>query len=239
MLLDGTTTLDQAPPKPLVVVHGVTQQKYEEDYVLELVDRVIGQSLEEGNFQTAWFCLEKFRSMNKASSLGACKVLHGVKVNWDKVPHEEGDTFIEEAIRNSGYAELTVERYVSVWEFLTGNYIPEQFRENIWGQTMRCLLKEASLVVDQEYELDGDDWLKLSEAIDENVIADVCAKVKGKPRNKNHMSLKIDEEGDVWVYQGGNEGFLMSLPVRDEREFMQKAVRRVVRELGITKKNEY
>ena len=235
MLIDGTTALDQAIPKPI----SVAQEKYEEQYVLSLADRVLEQSLEDGNFEMAWLAVEKFRAMNKASSLGAARILHGVNQNWNNVPHEDDDTFIKQAMRRTGYSEITIDRYVFVWDMLTGDYIPEQFKENIWSQTMRQLVKEAETVVDQKYELDDEDWLALSEAGDYHRTMEICQTAKGKERNKNHMSLKIDENGDVWAYQGSESKWLFQMPIDSDDPIIIKAINRICKDSGISKKTSY
>lgn len=230
-LADGTTALDQ-PNKDLDII------KHEENQILGLVDRVIGEALEDGNFDIAWMAMSKFRAMNKASSLGACKLLHDIKANWSKVENDE-EGFIEQAVRRTGYNSLTVERYVAVWELLSGSIVPDEFLEFVWSQTMRQLVKIASLAIQQEYELDHDDWRDLSEATDEHRTAEVCARVKGTPRNKNHMSLKIDEEGCIHAYQGKDEATVGYLFVEHEDKLVQKAVKRIMESSGITKRNEY
>ena len=233
MLIDGTTALDQVIPKPLVA----SQEKYEEQYVLELADRVLGQSFEDGNFEIAFAAIEKFRAMNKASSLGICKLLHRVNYFWEHFPREE--TFIQQAVRLTGYSQETIERYVNVWELLIGGYIPTQFQENIHAHTMRQLVKEAETVVDQKYVLDDEDWLALSEAGDYHRTMEICQTAKGKPRNKNHMALKIDENGDVWAYQGNESKWLFQMPIDSDDPVIIKAINRICKDSGISKKSSY
>ena len=235
MNYDGTTFLDQPIPKPLIIYNEVTPEKHEETYVLELADRVLGESLEDGNFDLAFEVIEKFRAMNKASSLGIAKILHGVNSHWK----DQEETFIQQAVRKTGYSEQTIERYIHVWEMLTGDYIPEEFKENIWNQTMRQLVKEAETVVDQKYELDHDDWLALSEATDYHRTMDVCQAAKGKPRNKNHVSLKLDEAGDIFAYQGDRQAFVGTLNIESVDPLVIKAIHRICNDAGISKKSDY
>lgn len=226
MLTDALTVLDQPVAKGLG-----------NNYFMDLADRVIGQSLMEGSFDVAFSALDSFRAVNKGSSLAICRLLHGVNLAWEKIESEE--TFIQQAMRKTGYSQLTIERYIAVWELLTGNYVPDEFLDNLRNQTMRQLVKEASLVVEQKYELEHDDWRDLSEAIDENRVAEVCSKIKGKPRNKNHMSLKIGEDGWITAYQDGQEEHVGQLFIESESELVQKAVRRIMSSSGVTKRNEY
>lgn len=224
MLTDGTNSLDQSVPN-------------NSSYFVKLAERVIDTCLQEKSFDFAFASLEGFRSVNKDSSLAVCRILHGVNSHWDEFEHEE--TFIQEAIRKTGYSRLTIERYISVWELLTGEYIPSEFRDCVQNQTMRQLVKEASLVIDQGYELEHDDWRDLSEAIDEHRVAEVSARIKGKPRNKNHMSLKIGDDGWVVAHQEDKEENVGQLFIDSESPLVQKAVKRILDSAGISKRSEY
>ena len=213
--------------------------EYEKHTILDFADRILGQSLEDGNFDLASEAIEKFRAMNKASILGVCKILHGVKLHWEDVAHEEGDSFEKWAVRSTGYSVWTIDKRISNWKFLNDGHIPEEFKEKIWSHTIRQLDKEASLVVNQGYELDHDDWRDLSEAIDEYRVADICAKIKGRPRNKNHMALKIDDKGDIFAFQDVRQRYVGSLSVDNDDPLVIKAIHRICNDAGISKKSDY
>lgn len=216
-----------------------------------MVDKAIGDSLEEGSFEYAFNLISRYRSLNRVTDLGVAKTLHGVNRYWEQVGHEKDEDFFNWSIRATGYASLTVERYLSVWEMLTGSYIPNPYREPIKTHTIRQLFKIYSLVVvpkksqvnydfiDQDYEVEDEEWLALSEATDEQRVAEIVAKVKGKERNKNFMSLKIDKRGDLYVYQNGESYSIGYLNVSEESPVVQKAIRRILDGSGITQKDEY
>lgn len=222
----------------------------EEETVFALADKAIGDSLEEGSFDLAAGVISSYRSLSRASELGVSKVLHGVNRYWNVVPHEDGDTFFSWSVRATGFVSLTVERHISVWEMLDGGYIPEQFREQIKSHTVRQLFKMYSLVVvpkkdsdrysflQLDYEVDDEEWLALSEASDEKRVGEIVLKIKGKERNKNFMSLKIDERGDVFVHQNNETKFCFSLPVKSRDPLLLKVCRRVMDGAGITQRDE-
>lgn len=222
----------------------------EEETVFALADKAIGDSLEEGSFDLAAGVISSYRSLSRASELGVSKVLHGVNRYWNVVPHEDGDTFFSWSVRATGFVSLTVERHISVWEMLDGGYIPEQFREQIKSHTVRQLFKMYSLVVvpkknidnygflEQDYEVDDEEWLALSEASDEKRVGEIVLKIKGKERNKNFMSLKIDERGDVFVHQNGDSFPVGFLHVHYDHPVVQKAIRRIMDGAGITQRDE-
>lgn len=222
----------------------------EEDTVMALADKAIGDSLESGSFDFAAEVISSYRSLTRASELGVSKVLHGVNSYWGAVEHEEGETYFNWSTRVTGYVPLTVERHISVWEMLQGHYIPEQFRPQIASHTVRQLFKIYSLVVatkrtptkyefiDQGYWVEDEDWLALSEASDERRVAEIVAKIKGKERNKNFMSLKLEGKGDIVVYQGNERASVGFLDVGSHDLLVHKAIRRIMDESGITMKEE-
>ena len=53
------------------------------------------------------------------------------------------------------------------------------------------------------------------------------------------MSLKIDEDGTLWVYQGKAQETVGQLFVDKNNEVVQKAIRRIIDSSGITERNNY
>ena len=223
----------------------------EEETVFALADKAIGDSLEEGSFDLAANVISSYRSLSRASELGVSKVLHGVNNYWNVIPHKDGDTFFLWSVRATGFVSLTVERHISVWEMLSGNYIPEQFRVQIKSHTIRQLFKMYSLVViprkkssnysflEEDYEIDDEEWLALSEASDEQRVGEIALKIKGKERNKNFMSLKIDERGDIFVHQNGDSFPVGFLNLGYDHPVVQKAIRRIMDKSGITQRMDW
>lgn len=223
----------------------------EEETVFAIADKAIGDSLEDGNFDAAFEAISTYRSLSRASELSVSKVLHGVNHYWHHVEHEEGEDFFIWSLRATGYNTRTVERHIGVWEMLSGHYIPEQYRAPIKTHTVRQLFKMYSLVVvpqkkefcydymEQDYWIEDKDWLALSEATDEQRVAEVVNKIKDRPRNKNFMSLKIDDMGRLYVLQGDKVHQCGQLFTKSPFEAVQKAVSRICDRSGITQKDVY
>lgn len=222
----------------------------QDETVIATVDKVIGDSLEEGSFEFAFNLISRYRSLNRVSDLGVAKTLHGVNQYWDKVEHEDGDTFFNWSGRATGYVTLTVERYLGVWEMLSGGYIPEQYQHSIYTHTIRQLFKVYPLVVtprkqankytyiDQDYIIEDEDWLALSEANDERRVVEIVHRINGKERNKNFMSLKIDSKGDIIVYQNNEQFSVGFLNIGSQDLLVHKAIRRIMDGAGITVSEE-
>ena len=229
-------------------------EKFDEKELLYAVaDNTLGESLESGSMGIVGEALRRFRNLGQASSLSAARLLHGVNANWQEWEHEEGDNFVSWSVRETGYDKKTIVKRICEWELLNGNYIPKPYRSRISDYTVRQLDKVYSICVgvkenkeggylnyvDEDYQITEDQWLKLSEAIDEEMVAEVVREVKGKEKNSNHMSLKIDPDGVLWVYQGNNSETIGQLFVEKKTELVEKAIRRICDNSGISDRNDY
>ena len=234
--------------------HGEITEVFDEKEILfAAADKALGDSLENGTLGIVAEALRRFRNLSQASSLSAARLLHGINIRWLDFEHEEGDTFIEWAVRETGYDRQTVIRRVCEWEFLTGGYIPQPFRERINDYTVRQLDKVYSVcvgteedkqhgnleIIQEDYEIEDEDWLKLSEALDDVAVTEAVREIKGKEKNINNMSLKLDPDGVVWVYQGKSYETCAQLFTEKESELVKKAIRRICKNAGITPRNEY
>lgn len=225
----------------------------EKQRLFDVADKVLGDSLESGNLGVVEEALRRFRNLSQASSLSSARLLHGINQNWMEWEHEDGDTFIEWAVRETGYDRQTIIRRVCEWEFLTGHYIPKDYRHSFENYTVRQLDKVYSICVtteenrdggylnfvEEDYEIDDNDWLKLSEAIDDMAVVEAVREIKGKEKNVNNMSLKIDPDGVVWVYSGKSYETCAQLFTEKDSELVKKAIRRIMKNAGITPRNEY
>lgn len=232
---------------------GSVQVFDEKQLLLDAADKMLGDSLESGSLGVVEEALRRFRNLGYASSISAAKLLHGVNQNWMEWEHEEGDTFLEWAVRETGYDRQTIKKRVCEWEMLQGNYIPKPYREKVSNYTVRQLDKVYSIVVsckenkgggyvnfiEEDYDISDEQWVRLAEAVDEVMVGEVVKEIKGKEKNSNHMSLKIDDDGTLWVYQGKSAETVGQLFVEKEVEVVQKAIRRIVSNSGITERNEY
>lgn len=243
--------------KNTVAVIGVNKDgsviEYDEkEVLLAAADKVLGVAL-EGSLDSAAEALRRFKNLSYASSVAGMKLLHGINQNWQEWEHEDGDTFLLWAVRETGLDLQTVKKRVCEWEFLSGNYVPKPYRSKIQDYTVRQLDKVYSISVsakenkeggylnfiEEDYDISDEQWLALSQACDEEMTGEVVREIKGKEKNSNHMSLKIDEDGTLWVYQGKTQETIGQLFVGKDNPVVQKAIRRICENGGITERNEY
>lgn len=242
-----------AVQKQLVKEDGTTEVFDEKEILFAAADKTLGDSLEQGSLGMVAEALRRFRNLGWASALSAARLLHGVNANWQEWEHEEGDNFVAWAVRETGYDAQTVRKRFCEWEFLNGDYIPKPYRNKISEYTVRQLDKVYGIrvsakenkeggylnIVEEDYQVTDEQWLALSDAVDEAMVADVVRQIKDKEKNSNHMSLKIEKDGTLWVHQGKNSQTIGQLFVDKDNEVVQKAIRRICENSGITEKSEY
>lgn len=239
--------------KELISEDGTVEIFDEKEILFAAADKTLGDSLEKGSLAMVAEALRRFRNLGWASALSAARLLHGVNTNWQEWEHEQDDTFVSWAVRETGYDAQTIRKRFCEWEFLNGDYIPKLYREKISGYTIRQLDKIYGIcvsakenkdggylnIVEEDYQITDEHWLALSEAVDEAMVADVVREIKDKEKNSNHMSLKITEDGTLYVHQGKNSQTVGHLFVDSENETVQKAIRRICENAGITGQNVY
>lgn len=235
----------------------VLSQKIErnptEEDVIGMGDAALGKCLESGDLSLVAETLRTYRSLDRSSGVGTAKLIHGVNFHWKEFEHEKGDNLLAWAVRETGHDASTIRKRLCEWEFLTGDYVPKPYRRHIQEYTVRQLDKIFGIcvtsrenkevgnldIVQEDYQITDEHWLRLSEAVDEVMVSDVVREIKDKEKKSNHMSLKIDDNGDLWVYQGKTERVVGHLNTIDQNEVVQKAIRRITENSGITPRNQY
>ena len=224
----------------------------EESEFLALADKALGDALEDG-LPTAAEYIRSFISMAEGSGLGLAKLLHGINVRWSDFEKEDGDNFHNWAVRSTGKAGATIQRRICAWEFLSGGYIPDAFKEGIEGFSIKMLTKAYRMAVRQErnkqvgnynfvhldYEVKNSDWLALSEAIDEVVVGEVVDRVTGKKPRSNRIKFKVDGRGQVWYYKGKDHGKVVGEAyVNSHDPTIREGAFELLDRAGVTEKDE-
>ena len=224
----------------------------EESSFLDFADKGLGDSLEDG-LETAAKYAQVFVSMEEGSSLGFAKFLHGVNFRWAEFEKEKGDTFQRWAVRSTGRAVATIQRRICVWEWLSGNYIPSEYKDAINSFSIKMLSRAYKISVRHknnkrvgnydfeasQYEMENGDWLALSECVDEAMLTDVLDKITGKEPNSNRMSFKIDDTGSIWFYMGKNSATIGQLSLGSESQIVRDGIAELMERASITEKSDY
>lgn len=213
----------------------------------------LGKALEDG-LETASDVARQLVSMEEGSGVAFAEFLHGVNYRWGDFEKEDGDTFQKWAVRSTGRAPATIQRRVCVWEFLSNEYIPAEYREGIEGFSLKMLSKAYKVALRHKnnkhtgkldfepsgFDLEPSDWLSLSECVDESMLTEVLDKIMGREPNSNRMSFKLDDNGDIWFYKGKKDSSVIgSLSVRNPSQLVKDGIAELMERAGITERNEF
>lgn len=198
--------------------------------ILETVELAIADAVKNRDVDLAFHFCQKMIGEMKRSGIGLAKALWMINKNWSLF--QIGDDFEPTAQDYLGLHPHTIERYVKVWEMLT-NHVPLELKDEVQQKNIRSLIPIANAVA-AGYEIEGETWEKLAEAPDYSEISKIMREdVTKKPARKNNLTLKVDNRGSIWAYTTNGAFFVGSLEIRDENEFVKKAVERIITNSGM------
>ncbi len=204
--------------------------------LFDRIDKIVEQSLKEKNPVIALSAGNSLLGAIRLGGLGLAKLLHSVNFRWKE--YEFSGSLYELAESELGIlAKNTVDRYIAVWEMLSGGYIPQDLMEYIKAKPMRQLCPIASLVA-QGYDVSNEDWSRIAHAADYNEVAEIVRELKGKPPKKTSMKIVLEQDGTLNAWNNGKIVFIGSLRVEDEDkdETIKKAIERIVNNSGIVRR---
>jgi len=207
-----------------------------EKTLFDRIDAVLAQALEQKDPELAFSAGKSLLGAVRLGGLGLAKLLHGVNSRWKE--YEYSGTFYGLAEDQLAIlAKATVDRYIAVWEMLTGSYLPNDIIDEVKAKTMRQLVPMASLIK-QGYDVSTQDWRRLAHAVDANEVREIVREIKGKPPKKQSMKIVLEQDGTLNVWNGGkivNIGYLdVKMELTDE--IVAKAIERIVNNSGIVRR---
>lgn len=206
-----------------------------EKTLFDKIDSVLAESLKEKDPELAFSAGKSLLGAVRLGGLGLAKLLHSVNSRWKD--YEYSGSFYGLAEDQLGIlAKATVDRYIAVWEMLTGAYLPNDIIEEVKAKTMRQLVPMASLIK-QGFDVSTQDWRRLAHAIDANELREIIREIKGKPPKKQSMKIMLEEDGQLNAWSGGKVVNIGMLRVENETdEIVSKAIERIVNNSGIIRR---
>lgn len=175
-----------------IIVSGLDQtlpiRRAEHD-LLERVDRIVEESVEKNDPERGFDAMESLLGMNRASGKALAKFIYTYIHVWEKFGSQF--TFESVAEERLGLQKVTVQRYFRVWKLLVETEMPREYREKLQLLPMRSLVPIANLV-EQGYELEDRDWLKLANAPDVATVNAIIREIKGVEPKANSLQMEWD-----------------------------------------------
>jgi hypothetical protein len=196
------------------------------DWAMSRIDEVLKRSLKERNADLALDMCKQLVAIGQVVGIGLAKALYFLQKNWEKYKIDEA--FEDYVFDKIGKHRHTVERYVKIWGMFDNAVVPQDYVEEFQQKSVNELAPIANAVY-QGYEISAEEWEKLSEAPDENVISKIVREdIKNQPPRKNTLQLFLDREGTIWAYQDSHRYFVGSLEISATEEPIQQAIERIV-----------
>ena len=169
------------------------------------------------------------------SGLALAKVLYELQRNWWKFDIDED--FTDYIFKEVGKHRHTIERYLKIADMLY-NYAPKEVRPVLEKLPIGSLVPIAS-TVSQGYLLEPEDWKEFAEAentVDvRRIVREIRTGQGDRPRT-SLLSLWMDRNGSIWAFNSTDKRFFVgSLDIKEENEFVVKAIERIVANSGILK----
>ena len=192
--------------------------------ILQRVDDVMTRSIEAGNPDIAANAMKTLLGVSRISGLALSKFIYTFKFQWDNFKRK--DSFEEYLEDKLGRGKTTIKRYQRVWEMLVSGDIPREYAEKLKLHPIKSLVPMANLK-SQGFELESNDWLRLSNAPDVATVNKIIREIKKVPPKSGSLQLQLAEDGSIYAWYKEQRYFVGSLNVDDKNEIVQKAISRI------------
>jgi len=206
----------------------------QEDFMKQVND-TIQESIESKDPAKSIHLCKFLIGAAQLSGLALAKVLYELQRNWWKFDIDE--EFTDYIFKEVGKHKHTIERYLKIADMLY-NYAPKEVRPVLEKLPIGSLVPIAS-TVSQGYQLEPEDWTEFAEAENTTDVRRIVREIRfgqGDRSRKSLLSLWMDRNGSIWAFNNDQERFFVgSLDVREDNEYVVKAIERIVANLGILK----
>lgn len=204
-----------------------------QDEFMGKVQDVIQQSIAEKDPSKSIHLCKFLIGATQLSGLALAKILYELQANWWKFGIDE--EFEDYIYKEIGKHKHTIEKYLAVAQML--NYVPKDIKSELEKLPIQMLVP-VGFVVKQGYQLEQEDWKEFAGATNSNEIRKIVREIKGLKGRKSLISLTLDRNGSIWVYNNNEERFFVgSLDIREaeNNEYVAKAIERIVGNSGMLK----
>lgn len=200
--------------------------------------KILKVVVDTGNFDKGFEFVNQIDSMGEAFEKSKSIMLEGMDKAWKPEKHE-GETFLQAAVRKTGYSPETIRRHMKNRNLLNNGSIPSEYRKIIELAPENCQEPIANLIEDG-FEPTKNDWRAISEyARDRRMIGKIIRKIRNVEPRTNWSMFVIDEKGFLWQLAKGQRECVGELYTSSNSEFVLRGVERAKRLLDVKLDVEY
>lgn len=198
--------------------------------------------IDEGRPEAAFEYLTYLNGVGRLSGTGQAAALWAIKDRW-KAPANQGsdltnDEFAELVFNKVGYAQDTVKRYLTAWDFMNeayGRVKPETW-ERLTNRNVIDLIAIGQYV-NEHGKLSVAEINKLSLTPDLSTLRTNLRKAAGQEEEKNPLGIRWTADGSLEAWQNDEVQVIgyLARPNGEEKKSSvgMKALARIIRKAGI------
>ena len=174
--------------------------------VISMIQAQVNNQIDEGHTDKAFEYIQYLNGVGRISGTGQAAALWSIKDRWQ--PAEKGapdltnDEFAEVVFTKVGYAQDTVKRYLTAWDFMNeayGRVKPETW-ERLVNRNVSDLIALGQYVKEHG-KLSVAELNKLSMAPDLSTLRTSLRQAAGKDEEKNPLDIRWMPDGTLEAWQ--------------------------------------
>jgi hypothetical protein len=165
-------------------------------------EKILAKAVKQGDFDKGFAVINELYEQAETFTQIIGAGLDMLENAWDKFRHEEGDSFLDAAIRKTRLNPITIRNRINVRKLLNSDRIPELYFEEVASLGQKALIRIAN-TVHGGYEIEKNEWEKLATSISEQQVDSICRSVEGKPPRSNFVGLYYKKNGELLAFVDG------------------------------------
>jgi hypothetical protein len=192
------------------------------------LQKLVEQSMQERDPEIVLaYCADIVRTA-RVSGFLIIKALYQLSKHWDE--YEIGDSFKATVYARIGLDKYTVNRYLKAAEVMDD--MPPEQEAKLANKNVRDIIPITNTIA-QGYEIEEEKLEEIIEAPDYQTTMNLLRKAKGIEPTFKAAVIKIDDKGQLWVWNENNVAHIGFLKVDSEDKLVQKAIKRILDSSGV------
>lgn len=202
-----------------------------EEDALNAVDNVLQNLYDTSDLQNVDTAINTLVGIQRFASKSLAKLLYGTRLWWDK--HNPTNNFYDYMESLHDLKNVTIDRYITVWECITTGMIPE----DVAVRPMRELVPIAK-TLSHGHTITRRQFDRIVKATSTREIEDILRNIKGKAPRKSSMQIYWNRKGDLEVWKDNKKHFIgfLDKEAYEKDEVARKAIDRILDTAGVIRK---
>lgn len=165
-------------------------------------EALIAKAVKDGDFDKGFQVINELYEHAEASVQVISSALYIMESAWDGFKHTQDESFLDAAVRKTRLNPVTIRNRSNVGKLLKSDKIPDRHLEAISSLGQKSLIRIANTIA-SGYEIDEDDWERLSTAVGEQQVDAIARKIEGKDPRSNFVGLYYKKNGELLAFVEG------------------------------------